>query len=98
MTFTRLVDARKDRIYNTERRAASDASARSTLSGTHRPVGVGGGFKRPDDAGPNRDDAPRPRLRGLDRRRARMRNAIEFVEGESPIEVSITRRRQTGRV
>jgi hypothetical protein len=29
MTFTRLVDARKDRIYNTERCAASDASARS---------------------------------------------------------------------
>lgn len=58
MTFTRLVDARKDRIYNTEWRAASDASARSTLSGTHRPVGVGGGFKRPDDAGPYRDDAP----------------------------------------
>ena len=98
MALNGLMDAREDRINNTEARAASDASARSTLSGTHRPVGVGGGFERPDDTRPYRDDAARPRLRGLDRRRARVRNAIEFVEGESPIEVSITRRRQTGRV
>ena len=57
MAFAGLMDAREDRINNTEARAASDASARSTLSGTHRPVGVSGGFKRPDDTRPNRDDA-----------------------------------------
>jgi hypothetical protein len=58
VAFTGLMDARDDRIHNTERRAASYPSARSALSGTHGPVGVGGGFERPDDARPNRDDTP----------------------------------------
>jgi hypothetical protein len=66
MAFAGLMDAREDRINNTEARAASDASARSTLSGTHRPVGVGAGYERSDDTRPNRDDASCPLLRGLD--------------------------------
>ena len=98
MAFAGLMDAREDRINNTEARAASDASARPTLSGPHRPVSVGGEFERPDNAGPYRDDAPRPPLRGLNRRRAGLRDAIVFVEGKPPVEGGVACRRQTGRV
>jgi hypothetical protein len=58
MTFAGLVDAGEDRIHNAEPRAASNAAARSALFRAHRPIGVGGGFERPDYARPNRDNAP----------------------------------------
>jgi len=58
VAFTGLMDAGEDRIDNKERRAARDASACSSLSGTDRLLSVGGGFERPDDARPNRDDTP----------------------------------------
>src|SRR5271166_69049 len=62
VAFAGLMDAGEDRIDNAKRRAARDASAGHAPSRAHGSAGVRSRFERPNDARPDRYDAPMVQL------------------------------------
>lgn len=92
MAFTRLVDARENRIDDANSRAPRDAPCRSAISRAHAPIGIGGCLEGAHDARADRNDAAAAELRPRDLNRGMLRDGYGSSKGRressagSPVE------------